>query len=82
MNWLSQNWVWVVLATGVLAYLLYRNRTQHGGGFDAMSFITLPPPRIARASKPHPRNSPAAQDGAPPQLDRIAVTAAECSGRA
>src|SRR5216117_2075938 len=37
MNWLSQNWVWVVLATAVIAYLLHRNRTQHGGSLDSMT---------------------------------------------
>ena len=37
MDWLSQNWVWVVVAAGILAYLLQRNRMHHADRFGSMA---------------------------------------------
>jgi YHS domain-containing protein len=37
MDWLLQNWLWIVLATGVLAYLMRRNWMRQNGSFDSIA---------------------------------------------
>ena len=37
MNWLLQNWLWVLLATFALAYLVRRNWIHHGRGSDSVA---------------------------------------------